>query len=454
MILSLLFTLLSLPLAEALPLNASACLSRERVAEVNRDFTFVSNIEAEKVSDFDLCDQELLITKVYRAILFLKDLPPLTIQRDRFDQGILEGTPYEFFKKRVKAIRLEPDSNPDCHGGDSAAFVKPGRDHVMHVCAASQPGELLWIATTLIHEARHVDGYPHKSFCSHGRLQGNPGCDDRYDYRGAYSAEVEFNVRLSRTEALPPEIRHQARGLAVMTLLENINETPFGVRPGFVLQDVDGNVSFFDGERVEEMFRLAHPDDLLVLRAQMPTVYSYRDGNVRSYLNKEYFVDTDGSYAALFRSLETERERRSVLDVVYHKKSSCILYPDRITCSRLGFSSTVTFTSILPKSLTVLADRIAVVDQDGYAYPISHEIVGQPELNESRLSPTMRPIGVESLAVETFTVHLGIGLDGVVRRFSALGDPTQPGIEVPALAGKRFKRVLGVVWWSSEIAGF
>jgi hypothetical protein len=429
------------------------CLNLNQVREVQADFQIEAAPEVD--SKLQPCESDPLTYRVYQAILFLKNLPPLTVRLDRFDQGILTATPYEYLKERIQTIRFESDSNANCQNGTVAAYIS-SKPAIMHICSGSKDGDLLVLAATLIHEARHTQDYPHTSFCTHGSFSGGVfgGCDARYSDRGAYAIEAEFLIRLSRTMALPESIRNQARNLATVTLLENINETPFHVRPGYFLQDQSGEISFFDGSAREHLIQLENADDLFLLRTQIPTVYNFETGEVFSYLNSNAKAQTPGVYAETFRKTASERERRELLDVAYHKLMSCTLYRDHLACNYASAELDIRLESIVPSSLTVLADQIALVDQNGYAYPIFPQAISRLDFTEASLSPTSRSIGVISLAEESLRVHFGVDNDGRIRRYTALGDPEQPGELVTELSQSRFKKIIGPVWWSSEVSTF
>ena len=430
------------------------CLDATRLQKINAQFKVIINTDPQgvpAVPALDPCDDQGIAYKLYQAIMFLEDLPALTIRPDAYDLNMMTELPYKFFADHVETIVFELADSNACSDGNAAAFVRRGEGKVMHICPASSASDLLYMATILIHESRHVDGFPHQ-LCDHGRWAGVMfrGCDPSYEFKGAYGIETEFNIRLARTETIAPEMREGARGLAVATFLENFNQGPFGVRKGLITQRADGDIGFFDGQITESLFKLPHPNDVVVMRANLTTVYGLSDGSVKSYLNSTFNVETGGLYAKTFRDLAPET-RQDMRDVLYVKSASCFLTAKHLRCDDGPKTSEIDLLTIRPRRLVQIADYLAIQDVDGYIYTINPASFGTPAFAESAFTRAAAPLNTLSLVTWEKTAKIGIDNNGVVRHYGVTGQPGEP---IPALAGTQYTKLIGPTWWSAHLADF
>lgn len=450
--LSVLFALLAG--AAHADVNASKCLDAARVQKINSQFQVVVDNDRQGnpgVPPLDSCDPASIQYKLFQAIMYIEDLPVLTINPDSYDQNVMTDVPEKYFTDRIEVIHFDPADSSPCADGNAAAYVRHGEGKIMHICPVSKDSDLLYMVTILIHEARHVEGYGHVT-CSHGRWAGQffGGCDPNYEYRGAYAVETEFNIRLSRTNGIPPEIRESARGLAVETFLDNFDVGPFGVRKGLITERADGQIGFFDGTTTEPLFTIEHPDDLVIMRANLATVYDLTNGSVKSYLNDKAKVETGGIYATNFRAFDPT-VRKDMRDILYLGPASCFLTAKHVRCDKGAKTSEFDITKIKPRNLVVIAEYIAIQDYDGFIYTMDPAQIGTPGFNESILEPSGAPLNTLSLLEWENMVKIGIDKDGVVRHFDVTG---QPQDVIKELEGARYKKLLGPTWWSAHLADF
>lgn len=106
---------------------------------------------------------------------------------------------------------------------------------------------------TVIHEARHTEGYPHYA-CTHGpyAASNTPGCDTGYNQGGAHAVEMEYYTRVALDgKNLHPVYQAMARMMAVGRANFVFNDSP--IKPREALLGLAGDkMVLVDGNSVVE----------------------------------------------------------------------------------------------------------------------------------------------------------------------------------------------------------
>jgi hypothetical protein len=120
---------------------------------------------------------------------------------------------YEYFIGRINDFNIQES----CPKGVGAFVYFFG--NTMYVCPMllSENFTALDRASVFMHEARHIDGFPHMT-CSSGARQGiNGACDTRISDGGSYAVTVETYAQLAAYAGdLHPALRAYARSSAVV----------------------------------------------------------------------------------------------------------------------------------------------------------------------------------------------------------------------------------------------
>jgi hypothetical protein len=105
---------------------------------------------------------------------------------------------------------------------------------------------------TVIHEARHTEGYRHIQ-CTHGPYEGSStsGCDKNYSYSGSHAIEMEYYGRVVvQGENFHPVYKTMARLMAMGRANFVFNQTPIKAREVLTLVDRAAKPYVLDGDSV------------------------------------------------------------------------------------------------------------------------------------------------------------------------------------------------------------
>lgn len=377
MILVLVSSILSLAHAQ------SPCLDKEQLQKV-----LLNNFKMEALNPerpLDYCDQASLGFRVAEAIFLLNEvtLSP-TRENDPFDKGFLEGTPFEFFRKRVKIIQIdelkEGDPRSDCQDGRAAYVARGETEARIVVCPPAAANSRLQLSSILLHEARHLEkgGY-HHVICRSGNFIGKPSCDASYEDGGSYAIGTEYHVKVWRSQHLPLEIRKEARELAVSDFVERFNERILDLREGALLQSEDGSWEFYDVDsQIKLPFSFGSKNVIAYLRDGLATFFQPLASKVEAYLHSGHELSKAPS-DVLVRKFNNElsaSERAAVRDVVYGNSFACIMLESSLDCISLKRENfKVEVKHFTPKSFLfsknsrlIYSNRVHILGEDGFLY--------------------------------------------------------------------------------------
>ncbi len=201
--------------------TAPVCISKEDMTEIATDFTQFSNLAGKEFCHDGSETANLLASLMFmRKNQFSSEMKP---SQDELFSGKFATSWYKYFIGRINT--MEVDSS--CPKG-VAAYVYAFGGRTMYVCTAALNDNFSALdrASIFMHEARHIDGFPHMT-CTKGARKGLQGaCDARISAGGSYAVTVETYAQLAKygTE-LHPALRAYARSAAVIYADETF-ETP------------------------------------------------------------------------------------------------------------------------------------------------------------------------------------------------------------------------------------
>lgn len=114
---------------------------------------------------------------------------------------------------------------------------------------------------TVIHEARHTEGYGHVT-CNHGPYMDTwvSGCDRSVEGAGSHSIEMEYYARVVVQGAnFHPVYREMARLMLLARSNFVFNTNPLTAKDTLVARTDDGVIEFHDGERRDRAWVAAPP---------------------------------------------------------------------------------------------------------------------------------------------------------------------------------------------------
>ncbi|RYZ95373.1 MAG: hypothetical protein EOP11_25010, partial [Proteobacteria bacterium] len=282
---------------------------------------------------WDLCSEASDTKKVLsalhtiRAAEFSDEASPLITR-------VSDETDFDYLAHRARRIQKN-----GCAGDETVvACVRPG-EHTLRLQAPFFAIPAVNRVATLLHEARHVDGFPHVT-CEAGPLSGSDGgCDPNLKYHGAYAVELSYYARVALNgKNFHPAYKALARSSAVALMEQNFVRNPAPSRERLALLDfADGHLRLFDGANFREHLSTIVSDGKLIARNYGIAVLP-RDRAQNSWLIDPYadaFLSPDLLESLLgttFRNYNKLNiaERPQILDVLNRLDLQGRLYPERV----------------------------------------------------------------------------------------------------------------------------
>ncbi len=392
--------------------ETSTCVDKAQVKDVMKDFDFYGSAQ------WDLCNDKNRLTQVSKALILLKGLK-LQNATGPFSQNILKEQPYDFFKKRVSKIVFEAS----CDDSTTTAYVIHEQKQIIHICPREQ--EVIDTAATLVHEARHLDGYRHVD-CKRGlySLQpGNGACDSSYELKGSYAINVDFYLKVASTSSVSPALRQFAKSNTLYYLTERFNALPGDLKDGLFLTNMDNQVSFFDG-------------------TSNPAIKTLKTGAIQ-FLNGNAHPDI--------------ADQPKGIDLATTENYGCLLGSVKMVCYSLRDTSdtfTLNWKQIRPLSIyAVSTDRghlqMTITDKQDRIADLPQDFEDLKRMRESDFN--LKPNRAKILKIQqrrpyTFggAYEVALKQDGKVFLKEGAG-------LTPVLTDQRFKNIVGPVVWSPTL---
>ncbi len=204
--------------------NAANCISKEDMTDIASHFT-----QFAELSGKEFCHDGSETANLLASLMFMRKnqfSSDMKKSSDELFSGKFANSWYQYFTGRINEMTVDTS----CPKG-VAAYVYGFGGNTMYVCSAALNDNFSALdrASIFMHEARHIDGYPHIT-CSKGPRKGLQGaCDDKISDTGSYSVTVETYAQLSKySKDLHPALRAYARAAAVIYADEAF-ETPVKV---------------------------------------------------------------------------------------------------------------------------------------------------------------------------------------------------------------------------------
>lgn len=214
---TLILSLLFLPTLS----NAADCVAKSEMQEIAKSFPQYANL-----ANADYCFDGGETSHLIAGLVFMRKTQysnPMDRSRDELFSGKFASSWWNYFIGRINEFEI--DSN--CPKG-VVAYVYAFGGRTMYACSAALTDNFtgLDLASVFMHEARHIDGFPHMT-CSHGPRQGLQGaCDVRIADGGSYAVTVETYSQLSKYALdIHPALKAYARSASVIYADEAFENT-------------------------------------------------------------------------------------------------------------------------------------------------------------------------------------------------------------------------------------
>lgn len=193
------------------PVNTSDCIAQSEMAAMAKNFRQFANL-----ANREFCNDDSQTWHLLSSLMFMRQTKfseTMTPSEDELFSGKFAHGWYDYFVGRIN--KLEIVNN--CPKGVIAYVYMWG--NTMYTCpmALTNSFSSLDRASVMMHEARHIDGFPHIT-CSKGARKGLQGaCDDRISKGGSYAVTVETYAQLSKyAEGIHPALKAYAKSSAIV----------------------------------------------------------------------------------------------------------------------------------------------------------------------------------------------------------------------------------------------
>lgn len=196
------------------------CVSKAEMQTIAQHFS-----QFKEQANADYCYDGSHVSNLISSIMFMRKttFSKMTPSKDELFTGRFASSWWDYFIGRIDTLEIVDN----CPKG-VVAYVYGFGLRTMFACpmALTDQFSSLDRSSVFMHEARHIDGYPHVT-CSKGPRQGIQGaCDNRISDGGSYAVTVETYAQLAKfAEGLHPALKAYSRNAAAIYADEAF-ETP------------------------------------------------------------------------------------------------------------------------------------------------------------------------------------------------------------------------------------
>lgn len=431
----------------------SSCISEVQIRNVSLSFKFVP---MNLIPQTELCDSQAESYQLASILLSLKDLrldpAPLS---GRYDQKILGDDFWKYLTTRIKVISKADESSPSCRSG-AMAYVEPETPNTLFLCPsyfADKYYSPYGKATILLHEARHIEGYPHELCLAGNKVGATGGCDERIDDRGSYAVSTEALAKiLFRGQNISPSEKKRLK-IQLLESLESFNEPVNGIGNTalYLVDETESRAYFFDGLQLypTRHFEQAHVVsrfvNLQILPKNKMKAFSW------DVLQSESsFSPAAGACAQAYNALPAPKRSR-LLEVIDDGIYFACVYEDHLS-ARIGFEITEDLVIELPFKAKAVFSSDEVMDSERnsyYAISTENKFYRIRFLENQKVSITQvaDPTGGFKHLFFFNSDLTGLSNKGVLMK---LDFDTQEWVQFPALEGRRFKTSTRPFLWSRD----
>ncbi len=371
---------------------AADCVSQAEMKEIASHFT-----QLKEYAKADYCYDGSETSHLIATIMFMRKTEfksDMAKSSDELFSGRFSSSWYNYFIGRITDFEI-PSS---CPKGVAAYVYMWGT--TMYACPAMLTDNFAALdrASIMMHEARHIDGFPHTT-CSTGPRKGLQGaCDKKISDGGSYAVTVETYAQLAKYAVdLHPALKAYSLASAV-TYADETFETPARVdrEEKLLLMDDAKNFATLN-LTTGQMENLGQTPALgrLVPRAQHLILFP----EDKSLPAKYVFTKNEGDImqaagdAVLEYNAQTPAERADLVGLHIAAQWTAKVYSQKIVfgCSA---KSNATSTAVIPDGRKVSGilymngyDRVSrmhsVITEDGVIYDFGCTEAERPVLQAS-----------------------------------------------------------------------
>ncbi|MBX2996013.1 MAG: hypothetical protein KF681_14400 [Bdellovibrionaceae bacterium] len=215
------------------------CIAQNKADQFKRDF----NINTGSFGGMELCNPTVDTKKLFNDLTLLEDGKFNAPPKNNLIRGFIPiDQYYSWMRSATRGIERGNDV-PYATAYNSGGYFTM-QDGWATLSTLGRVG-------TVVHEARHTQGYYHIS-CNQGPYMGTgvSGCDRDYNYGGSHAIEMEYYARVSTAGAnFHPIYKKMARLMAMGRSNFVFNQTPLQQREALMALGRSGQAYLFDQNR-------------------------------------------------------------------------------------------------------------------------------------------------------------------------------------------------------------
>ncbi|MCC6138951.1 MAG: hypothetical protein IT287_09990 [Bdellovibrionaceae bacterium] len=216
-----LFTVVVLSLTSQSANAADDCIQSKDMDEIVAAFSQFKHLKGKEFCYDGTADSALL-----EAIMFMRNTQfetSMPASADDLFSGKFASSWWKYFIGRINKFSIQTN----CPEGAAAYVMGLFGGKTMYVCPLMLSGTMTALdrASIYMHEARHIDGFPHMT-CTHGPRKGiNGACDQRIKDGGSYAVTVETYAQLGQYATdIHPALKAYAKASSVVYANEAFEE--------------------------------------------------------------------------------------------------------------------------------------------------------------------------------------------------------------------------------------
>jgi hypothetical protein len=215
------------------------CLNQDQANKYKQDF----NVDLKTFGGPELCNPQVDFKKLTNDLGI--------IEYGQFIPGPSQGLIGQFVDSSKYYLWMRAQTRGMERGNDIPTATAYNRGGYFTMQDGWTRLSTLGRVGTVIHEARHTEGYRHVP-CTYGPYAGvrMDGCDKDLSYGGSHAVEMEYYARVSiYGKNFHPVYRTMARLMAMARSNFVFNSSPLQKREGLLVQTDAGNFWLLDGNK-------------------------------------------------------------------------------------------------------------------------------------------------------------------------------------------------------------
>jgi hypothetical protein len=308
---------------------AKECVAQSEMAAIARDFPQFRNL-----ASADYCLDGSETANLIDSLMFMRKTRfenSMPNSSDELFSGRFAKDWYGYFEGRITDINIQSS----CQKGVGAFVYMWGS--TMYVCPMLLSANFTSLdrASVMMHEARHIDGYPHTT-CRQGARAGLQGaCDTKIADGGSYAVSVETYAQIARyAPDVHPALRAYAKSSAVTYADEAFDaKVRIDRDPKFILMTKDLDFVSLDASRGFAVQTLGKVPELgrIVMRAQHMILFPENKANPAKYVfarGEGDIAQQAGDFAADYNS-QSPADRAKWVDAFIGAQWGLRVFGDR-----------------------------------------------------------------------------------------------------------------------------